>query len=205
MEEESSNQPFIEIEGPVFLAEGQNFYEQQPFDQILQDVSRQHGVDIAKLRRFLTQMAKQVNSYSLLPQRHDEIILDVLYIENVRKHLEMLGLPREEGQLATRDLNGKLLVFPYWDQYIATQLSSATHNSDGIYNLKGNRYVPVETYAKYASDKLRREKQLRVLGIDEVFPQDFSQESPLGASVPSGSLGTNRKWRILKASELVKE
>ena len=109
---------------------------------------------------------------------------------------------------------GKSLAdYPYWNEYIATQHTQNDYKYDGSYvsqigvgfvlTARGRVLTLPESYAKWVTRKMQVKKRQVLLGIDEIFPQNFGEEQ---VRIPHrGEREETKRWRILKASELIPE
>ena len=85
-----------------------------------------------------------------------------------------------------------------------TQSDPGQYKHDGTYSLRTSVHFPLpESYAFWVSKKLKAAQNAPLWGIEEIFPQDFGLSDTVIQS--KGEKRQNRRWRILKASELVPE
>lgn len=206
---EAKEPQFIELEAPEFLEPGQNFYDQPPFSTILQDASLKTGVKVEALRRMLSRLGKMLKSYD--PVKKGEVFNSQNLVRLMQGSgagelvASGVGVKSEVQRQVFHRIGSKLGHYPYWYEYINTQWSDGFCLPDGSPNTKNPRSVTVKSYAAWADRKLKAEHHLITKGIEEVFPQDFAGQTPLVPTLPGKSSAGGQKWRILKASNLVKE
>ena len=86
--------------------------------------------------------------------------------------------------------------------------STDRYKSIGDRFVTPSAHVPVQfmadSYASWAHKKQASEGKFRLVGIEHVFPQDFAKETPALPQLVGGSRSAQRRWKILKASELIR-
>ena len=217
---EQTGKNFIEIEAQDFLEDEQNFFDQEPFSSVIQEVSENTNTEIAKLRRLLRDYA-EAYVYNL---HYEEYVLpsrgittkvqhepsNLIYIDYNRRIRH--GINKDDAPVykkATESVVKTLEDYPFWYEYVDTQRDLGAYSNDGTPKPKRHsRLDKTLTYAHWVTQRIniaKREKDRAVLlGIDEVFPQDFSGEK-IDIPQSTGEKKGNRRWRILKASELIPE
>lgn len=182
---ENQQRQVVELEAPITLAEGQNFFDQEPFRTIAAKYAQQQNMPVSHV-------------YEIIGGRLGK---DLLHNFGSRKR-------KAELRELSAEIAGELNEYPYWSDYL-TQFDRDFYNGDGSYRAQRSNkaFVPTESYAKWTTDKLARESKLKTAGIEEIFPQDFPNNSRdiLGALAQGHEKRENRRWRILKAAELVKK
>lgn len=208
---------FIEIEAPEYLEEGQNFYDQPPFNQVLGKVSTQSPLELAKLRTILTSAARKIPLlFEEVPKtpveesanweksiRHNHSLK-----RGLRNHLRELGLKSQEEIEQYFDALIHLAIdlrdYPFWHDYISNQ--SQDYLLDGTpFPSKRGFGVKVKvfpkSYASWVAQKAAAAEMAVLKGIDEIFPQDIGGE--IVAIPQRGERQETKRWRILKAAEFV--
>lgn len=217
-EDVNAKPQFLELDAPEMLTLDQNLFEQPPFDIILQDISAQTGVATNTLRGFLTSVSrkyttevgrnrdKQITSPELSLQMQmfrEGQVYDGTIGADFNSILFRHGPITQAEIEAIRKLGVALGEYPYWSDYIRT------HSHFGYRTINGTPIKslinPEETYAKWVVHKLSSRSDARLLGIHEIFPQDFSVESPTQVPLSQTTKGGHRRWQILKASNLIPE
>lgn len=199
---------YIEMEAPEQLQPGQNFYAQPPFEDLFRVTGG--SLDAEKLGRCLTYLICRTTPLLYtrkLSERHHSISVNPWWLKDTyRYYVKRYGFDSsqfESYREVTLKIGEQLLDdYPYSWQYIRSRLNAQdVYLSDGTLNPRYKSTIDTPTYAKWVTEKLRREKNQVLKGIEEVFPQDFGQTEQI---VPNmGESRQTRKWRILKASNLV--
>lgn len=215
MAEATGEQPgkYIELEAPEYLALEQNFYDQEPFATAVQTVSEKTTIPTEHLRQFLGHHAKGSNidrmTFTTGSKQHRSskrlagVFMDTYLDMSKAKIVELLPTYTS----AIRELLQLLNDYPGWKYYVDTNVAGGQYKYDGT--LKSHKVVAwpesIPTYAKWAAETLPKLLNQRLVGIKEIFPQDFATESPATAQQPAGPRRENRRWRILISSELVRK
>lgn len=223
MEEQGSDQresqeKFVELVAPEYLSPDQNLLDQPPFNSIFQETVSQTKITEGGCRILLLGV---VGEYKAKPEFYGgpedggsehigqqmtecpvRIFRMIQRIRILRKK-EFGGLHDFAALVkATKLLGSALARFPYWYEYISSQKQVYSKKGEPV---QDENFSPARSYASWAVRKTDRKSRSVLLGIEEVFPQDFSgtTQEPI---VPShGESSQNRRWKILKASELVRK
>lgn len=209
--------PFSVVEASETLEPGQNFYDQPPFKAVIGAVSSKYHLPAERLREIISSLAQlgvpwgvgkstkatDLNSQQLAKKVQNPYDLDVRDV--LKQHKVVRGdIPYFE---ALHEIFDKLSEYPYWHNYAVEQKSQPFYRADGTY-LEAPKLSKIpnfpETYAKYASVKIKRSHNAVLLGIEEVFPQDFKRVSPSLDEPTTEGKSQTRRWAILKTSELIK-
>lgn len=217
---DASQAQYIELESPESLARGQDFYDQPPFNDVLQVVSNSSNLPEEVIGYILTRLAKQYRDRSFnagspikdsqeLSRKMREYDIHVDDIQAIRGSIRRLRsmrakLPLKDALQAIQQLGIQLEQFPLWAEYVDANLASGIYRSDGTFYQNCLAKSFAESYASWITHRLQREGILVTYGIHEIFPQDFAAEIPTDVPVDRGSSRENRRWRILKASELIR-
>lgn len=210
---------FLEMDGSEQLIPGQNFYDQQPFNEIHTSVSNELNISIDKLRFISTQCSRimyaansnaskedtlEWNLYQKYrrSQKLSDTFKSMLYTLKKRYRLKSTESENyRDAIIKTATLMGK---YPYLDEYLI-QRDKKYYNNDGTFKegrYGGKFYLP-ESYAFWVSKKISTAKNQVSAGIEEVFPQDFGKSE---TTLPGKSKKREtRRWKILKASEFIPE
>lgn len=199
------NLPYIELEAPEHLVPGQNFYDQTPFAQTAADIAKSNGRSVDEIRKIISHLA------TFTPKLLKEKI-DLTHLLRIYQIQGSLGRPiRELTAIQQRriiaDTAEKLQVYPFWYEYVFF-LRESMYQYDGNERKNYKRMSTQEepsSYVAWVSKKIAAENRFKSLGIEEVFPQDFAGISPTHAPTPQGMKPENRRWRILKAAEIVRD
>lgn len=139
----------VEVDAPLYLAEGQNIFEQPPFREILEYIQRTRGISHDKLRDALTRFSRDES----LPRR------------GPMKDLEGL-------------LSALLDPYPNWRGYLKAQGHSFRPSGEPHHNLKYNPICPPDSYAYWITRNKVLADRLVLAGIEEIFPKDFVSGIP---------------------------
>ncbi|OGD86654.1 hypothetical protein A2Z23_01895 [Candidatus Curtissbacteria bacterium RBG_16_39_7] len=189
---------FVEIEAKPFLEKGQNFFDQEPFKVTVGQVARQTSLTEERIRHlihfFANSMGREDEKFK------KELKMKTRYTggEIEKRHLIQLiskTLPgREKNQEALTLAVTQLDQFPLWDEYVRTQ-KDHYYSPDGTFLAQyEHTWFPQETYASWVTKLQKRRHALKAVGIEEVFPE----KAPV-----RGKRSNNRRWKILRAAELV--
>ena len=205
----------LDIEAPPTLRAGQNFFDQPPYYNVIESISAATSLEKDKLRKLLysssTIGSQSSNSNSTMTSQDLSKLLQIPpgYNETVRRviknHMEKGSRNKIIGAVA--EIGRQLEKYPFWHEYIITQLTHYDYRHDG--SPVSTREKPEsnfpETYAKWASEKSQKEARLMLTGIKDIFPQDFATETPSkGPNMPRGERPSTTRLRILTASELAR-
>jgi hypothetical protein len=196
----------IKLEAPPFLSKGQNLYDQQPFSSIVEDVVAINKTPIENVRRMVGELAELKRDMEEEGRRNGEISLRGTV--DLRKFLH--GVSHEIPYRAKNKtfffvyttLAKKLWDYPHWDDYIKHIMQSARYGADGKYMINCFPKKTEETlsYANWVTCQMQIENKLTSAGIEEIFPEDMHYSD----EIASGKRTENRKWRILKATDLTR-
>lgn len=197
--QESTAPKFHELDAPNNLESGQNFFDQSPFKETVTVVSKQTDITVPRVNNILRSLAQKgassgpdttgvtMTSQELSREAQNvygKVVKDLLAqsepgkVDNYRRAIALLA--------------NHLADFPYWHDYIVTQcIKIAGYRHDGSY-IQGHYPNLPETYAKWASDRLKNDQRQKLLGLDDV-----------AIVIPTTANRENRKWKILAASELI--
>lgn len=200
----------IELEAAPYLRKDQNFYDQEPFSKILPQIAEANQIDLSRLRSSITHIVRRNwyggPWYGMKPEDIDQRLGQSVIVD-LPEWLRRQGI-KTRGDIkkyksAAMQVIDNLTAYPFWVEYLNT-IDISFYQRDGSRKPENNINVPVESYASWVSKKLKLVHNKVLSGIEEVFPQDFSPRSPAMATVEQGTLNENRRWRILKAAELIK-
>ena len=214
------------IEGPERLAEGDNFYNQFPFNEIFDSVSLAYALPKDPLRYALTLIARQeLKPYfnDEDPNRRENRLSQILA---TRESLARV-LPRHSSyklgdsqnipnlHSAMRRVVTELDQYPQWDQYIDDRMEAliGEYKADGTFFTRKKRPEMARSYLSWVQGRSARQQRITSLSqlaqkysisevLDETFPQDRTGAS-LGDVLPqTGNRSVNKRWRLSKSTEL---
>lgn len=207
--QEGPRQGVLEIEAPEFLAYDQNLFDQPPFSNATTALQNKLSFNPVVSLNVLSAMVRDdrgnnarngvyptetpTKGFELKNRGEQESVIAIL-ASGVRTYSN----DRLSNPLITKAVKvivQELYPYPYWGYYLGVRMHGGEYYHDGRPQQKANFHVPVESYAKWVTDKLRREDALKMRGIEEVFTDT--------SHLMSGKDAT-RKWKILKASEIVR-
>lgn len=194
----------ILIEASPVLLEQQNFFDQAPFADAIQSTIIAFGVEEESLRRALAIVTKtkpwqhlrkltpvQLADWSKNKGKYDKSIGNV-FKDQIGSKVDMATLRK-----AIPSMIGKLVEYPYWMEYVGQQLSYDFHRNDGSYNPRTKTdYLPIPSYAHFASEMQQIDTTLFKRGIEEVFAQEPIEEIVRATGKGSG----RRNYLLRKAS-----
>jgi len=214
----------IELEGSPYLEDEQNFYDQLPFREVI-DVNNL-DIDLSYVRKAVTRTCRYAGSTTFMGSEvdlnikaHRLVIKPYLTLwrlkSSIRSDIKRSGA---EGSLvsltdqclkAVADVTAKLIPYPSWVEYVVIHLSSNDYSEDGIRRSQSNREFLHESYLSWASRGQRNRKILRergiLVGIEEVFPQDFADSTLMTLPIEPGRKPVNVRWKMLRAAEITKD
>ncbi len=186
----------IVIDAPEFLAPGQNFLDQDPFREIVRKAVESGEIDLELLRRITLSAA----------QRIDRDLFDA--IANRRRRFGYPGKRwssegRRQLYHLLKSVRQELDQYPDWYEYIRLQCIDSLYAPDGDWRPQPQwknpeREVP-RSYASWIARRQQLEHDTRILGIEEIFPQDLGEGTP--PLRPEKGPGY-RRWVIMRASEI---
>ncbi len=231
-QETNTGQGYVDIESPTHLSQGQNFFDQPPFAQILQQISEDTELEVEKLRRLLGGICSDgfissqagidrsdldARAIDLRRQMSDpqHNSIEGYYISSVS--MFYLVKDRLKARESVKQLGQALDAYPYWYHYINEQIKP-NYLLDGTYrtheissSVSLDLDPPPPTYAGWLVEEaawkkrsLLWKKRDLLLGIEEVFPQDFAGKSLAFPEMPHSKPATHI-WRIRKIAETVRE
>jgi hypothetical protein len=195
---------FFEIDAPERLENGQGFYDQEPFSTIVGKHSEETGADSLELRYGITRFArtkglghaKEATKGVIDPNTLNSIVADA------RGYFKLPQKDMGNFAEALKKVIRELAEFPNWLEYVLVQLHRGDYNSAGEFDPKGRVQIGTpESYGAWVDRKYTTAQRQMLSGIEEVFPQGAFQ-----TSVPESYSKENaqtKRWRILKASELL--
>lgn len=159
---------FIKLEAPAYLEDEQNLYDQPPFSETLSVLSAEFGLDISGLRGCLSRLSK---------------VMDRRFPGTRAPEMVYLAAAPEPFRKAILRLEEILQDCPYWFDYLGYIGSISAYKSDGSRFVNPNKHgqvqLPVESYTNWVHKKLELEGKIKAVGIEEIFPQDFADQSPV--------------------------
>lgn len=193
---------YIQVEAGEKLPPGGNFFDQEPFLGAIRMAAVKHATNESRLHFALSTLVKQEASRSVGVKQKD-----LLRLASQALHLTPHDAKPFASALET--MRTYLAQYPYYREYVTTQLGHTDYRHDGTaIERKGHYFDQTPTYARWVTDRLRREGRAPLVGIEEIFPQDLKGETVRGAlNRIAGGKGRQRnmRWRILKASELARD
>lgn len=200
-----SNQ-FFELEAPEHLNPDQNLFDQPPFNATVSSLEERLHIDTDKARGYLGGIVDYTR-----PEFQGAVTVTLTHGFRSKSKAEQVELITNLTNYLARFNPGEielarksvlvsfqnLLDYPYWGEYIGTHTAPhAEYDLKGtpIFRKKEKYRLPIDSYAKWSNEKLKREKKLSMKGIDEVFPSEIN----VGAASSQ-----NKRWRILRASEFI--
>lgn len=218
---------FIQLEEAENLIQGQNFFDQAPFKSVIQSVSEETKTSKIKLGSIINRFTRngrilyetQDAEWNYLPiirrylpapadqltdETRDLVISDIFGSSVLAQSWTRLEIGYKD-QDRYKEAVAKMIIalkdYPYWILYVKTQKDRSQYNYDGSpgakLNWQGKDTLP-KTYVHWVTDKLKSEEAVKMKGIEEIFPKDFTTPPSRGESP------TRRKFIILKASEIAK-
>lgn len=206
---------FVELQGPLILPQEANLYEQTPFAEKLDQVLNP-GVELDALRAFLTDCSG----------RSTEKVIGIFFNANKYNIRHSLTYSLSQSRIknpATRvdeyvealHKTGQLMgPYPYWCEYIRGVFNQYPR----LFRRNGERKnIPqsptmseeeVPTYLGWLpgyTRKVERQEDKVLLGIDQIFPQDFATESPTRPPEVKGNSQVARNWQFRIAANLTPE
>ncbi len=200
---EVSSSPVLEIEAPELLAENINFFDQEPFRSVVQELVNR-GLDERIIRNFLTQ--RSIYDPKPNPAHFRKDGIRALNVLSQRYEVPITDSDLSEEYIEARViLNERLSVYPQLGEYVSKMKSSAYYKTDGTFGMAGPtaKYFPVRTYPAWLveEDRIKEiSKKQRLYGIHEIFPPQ-GPASSLETARELGKPATNRFWRILRNIE----
>ena len=196
------------IEAPEYLLFGQNFFDQEPVRDIYQKMRRElDSLGEERSKTFLNSLKvlREINLNSSPKEREDNRYENIRKVyENLRFNLDKRGSRGNNPRIARIIMHAVEEVETYRDlsQYIVSEINPKIYNWDGTFKTDDvNLYEreKVKSYGKWFSEREAKAKEnistdVRVL----VFGNDS-----LSGIDSSGITREIKKWRVLKASEIL--
>lgn len=193
----------LEIESPEYLEDG--LYSQPPFDTILSQAAQNTQVKRDELASILTSLALAHNRET--PGELSAIMtnpyqLRYLELRAFFKRLKIRSNERSPYYQALGLVGENLTEYPYWDEYIKDNYNFALFKADGT-RTKTAPTIQTPTYANWVTRKLERLATEPLIGLEEVLPAGFPGDSLEHPSIRRDKPIGNRRWQILRSSELI--
>jgi hypothetical protein len=214
MERREGMQPqYIQIEGPVSLEAGQNFYDQPPFNIVLSKVAERYDVDQSALQAKVTKHAMKTSQAS--PEEKSKLLQDIkakVTYEHLRKSTangkvyEYRSTKTDKELHSLNDAVLALEMFPQWDTYISEKMLKHMYKKDGSFSQVTHSKDQSKTpsYGSWFENRMARNARLQKVAVRSVlidtFPQDLQQKSVSDAIASTGVKPPRKRWQILKAS-----
>lgn len=178
--EETPQPNIIKLEAPEYLEPEQNFYQQPPFNEILEDAALQTGIQIEALRRALTSTSRHdiipyfsapsISSQDLsreMQAEHNPSLRRIL--DNIMR--EARGPKRDKYKQALKIIGKGLEEHLDWNEYIVTQSKDA-YNNDGSRKLGSSPFSRIypQTYARWVKNRINRAQLAQLQGIQDSSP-----------------------------------
>lgn len=205
----------IGVNSSEFLEEGQNFYDQPPFNPTIKDVSNKYGFSEEQLRTMLTFVVNRINrseggyylagiSQSASFQEEVKARINSLALHNdLNGKMSKMGIRgerQEQFKTAVSQLTGILHESNLlWYGYIATQLlDNSNYLPNGEYQKVEKEKIKAlpKTYKSWINKIVERWKVSRMHGIGEIFPELPFLKTP---NIKPGY------WNELKAAGIVRK
>lgn len=174
-----------ELRSPIVLENGQNFFDQPPFDTIVANIARKNGAE-AWVVRYQINHATEVNKKALGDSRTWRLnpsqkisdlmegFIDPFEIDTILKLRAANNLAPNIFLLSFATAGKKLREYPHWAEYIATQ-KTPDYSPSGDYNGK-NGFFYTESYPSWVMRRLVKTPLLPLLRRE--FPGYFNLDSP---------------------------
>lgn len=218
LDNEALERSVSRLVAPDYLEEGQNFYNQPPFDFTFTDIGSNYGLSTENMRAAMTCFVRRLNGGSarLLestnqPVNPEDFSLRVKELLSSKGELTIIMSKtdvktenREGLKTAIQGVNERLKSFPLWYSYVATQLlENGAYRENGEYNVPNRQksFVPTSGYASWINRITQSNKSSVLHGISEVLPKDAS--TPV--TVPAGHKPGWRSLAIRRAAGLLPE
>jgi hypothetical protein len=196
------NKNFIEVEAPERLKWGQNLYDQEPFSSIVESFCESTDLTPDNARIIISHFSESHYYQTAMhpsTQLQGNELLNKIYLNNsLPKNLRIAF----DYQLKILEA---LQEYPYWSEYIALRQQAKLYRYNGSFaeNIHGKTEPPAISYANWVTKKLQREKNLWLVGIEEIFPKDVGHPVTTQPNI-TGIKPGNRRYRILKAAGFIK-
>ena len=217
MERREGNQPqYLQIEGPVSLEAGQNFYGQPPFNVIFASVAKRYEVDQSALQSNITKIAMKTSQ--VLPEEKSKLLQNIkekTTYEHLRKSTsngkvyEYTSTATDSEMQALNAVVTALEMFPQWDTYISEKMVKQMYKKDGTFSRQSQSKDQSRTpsYGAWYEKKMARNARFQSAAVRSVLidtvPQDLQQRSVHDAIASTGVKPPRKRWQILKASPTI--
>lgn len=187
------NKKFIQIEAPERLEVEQNLYDQEPFLSLVKSISQSTGQTLSKLHTAISRIA---GPHSMNPKLQTTELLRKVAFVSPESNIFW------DSRVKILEI---LQMYPYLSEYIVQQRQNQLYANNGKFLKQhhGKGEPPALSYANWVTQKLKREKLLVSVGIEEIFPKDVGYPVTSQPNI-TGSRPTNRRYAILKAAEIIK-
>lgn len=212
-----NGQEYIELFEQRFLKEGQDFYDQSPFCDVVSTISETlQLVPAPDLKRAITKNTQETYNYQFqndqnMPFDGNKYIIS--YIEsksrtrNASDFREIEKFKIHAGILQTVN---ELKPYPYWVEYVATQMMHSQYRIDGTFSLKrgklASKFMQIPTYTEWLVHKVARTRKIRHFAIQQVlqetFPQQFDQTTINEIIDATGQKLSTRRFTIKQAADI---
>jgi hypothetical protein len=207
-----------------FMESGVNLYDQVPFRDPIQTISQESGILIETIRVIVPAVSEfqahhqvgiltEEEKQTILANSKKEILRSVSAIglrtgkQGYQKFIpifERLALSIQDVPLST-ELLGQDAI-PHWVSYLRYSVKSGSHRSNeysgtGERNKTNRGKIGTYTYLGWVMEQARSieaDKRAILFGIEEIFDPEIQKQAFL-----SGRRQSNRRWRILKAADLI--
>ncbi len=179
--QESKKQNLNKTEVPPRLELGQNFYDQEPFQSVIEKASEAMNVDSDKVRKAITYMAMA----HFRQDKNSQYPLEKLvwFAFSYQKS----GLRRSDANVSSMlKVLDALSEIPFWAEYIEYVTRGQKFYNNGSPNKNFNRvkdYKPPLIYPEWRNEKLKREEKLRFGGVGQIFEKATGSPTISSASI----------------------
>lgn len=206
---EIARDSFLEVDPPQRLEEGQNFYNQMPFRDILSSVAQNHSLTVEQLRRILSTLT---SLSAFAEYKTTEALTSAMRAGFARAKIDHLLIRHADAQerrtywQAIRELGTQLAEFPFWRDYIkSNRTSNYFHDGSQRPKQSSARFpTTAPNYAQWVTEKIARTYRLRLEGLQEALPRGFGTEPTTRVPAEVNPSPVGKTYRILKMSELVR-
>ena len=194
----------IVIEGSETIPSSQNFFQQEPFQTLIDDIKNK---GVAKgLRGYLQEFARAVEKIGGLPPQGQEARGRVLQQCHYEAYLNSKGSPHRDlhnlGYKAIKVLDR----YPFWTEYVSNYLTVERYTKDGEPSLRQPQelYAPIPSYGSWLAVKLIRTNTRLLYGIKDIFVQDLAGASVQQAIQANTGIqpGRVQRWIVRHAAEI---
>lgn len=212
---EPQQNSLFEFDAPEVIEEGMNFYDQPPFTQLTSKIYEELDIPAEAIRGILSTACKSndvrlMTDEEVMTKLHSAFSNDTyaMYHGSSLRYRISKYIPAERSndknivyrQLYTilREVDN---VYPFWAEYISSKKMPQFYKPDGTYipPTKTGKYydfTPIPSYAKWVTQKLEREKKLKLSGLEDLLPRSPTSSDELVEETRSS--GHHRGWRRWK-------